>query len=140
MIVQFERILKTAADKFSIEYILADAGYDSESNHCYARHEHNIKSIIPPKCGRPQLKQRPFTGRYRQLMRTDFDKKTYGQRWQVETVFSMIKRNFGDTINARGYQAQCREMMLLVITHNIAVILFVKELFYRADLTPLFLP
>jgi transposase len=68
-------------------------------------------------------------------MRTNFDKKTYGQRWQVETVFSMIKRNFGDTINARRYWAQCREMMLLVITHNIAVILFVKELFYRAVLT-----
>lgn len=24
----------------------------------------------------------------------------YGQRWQVETVFSMIKRNLGETVNA----------------------------------------
>ena len=69
-------------------------------------------------------------------MRTEFDKETYGQRWQVETVFSMIKRNFGETVNARTYWAQCREMMLLVLTHNIAVILLVKELFYRASLSP----
>ena len=70
-------------------------------------------------------------------MRTDFDKDTYGQRWQVETVFSMIKRNFGCEIRARSYWSQCREMMLLAITHNLAIIQLVKELFYRAGLTPL---
>lgn len=38
---------------------------------------------------------------YRELMRTHFDKKTYGRRRQVETVFRMIQRNFGETIYAR---------------------------------------
>ena len=61
-------------------------------------------------------------------MRTDFDKKTYGQRWQVETVFSMIKRNLGDTINSRRFWDQCREMMLLVLTHNITVLLTIRTL------------
>ena len=69
-------------------------------------------------------------------MRTDFDSETYGQRWQVETIFSMIKRNFGSALRARRYWSQCREMMLLVLTHNIAIILLVKELFYRAGQTP----
>jgi len=73
-------------------------------------------------------------------MRTAFNKKIYGQRWQVETVFSMIKRNFGDTISASSDWAQCREMMLLVLTHNIAVLLLVKELSYRAYRTPLIPP
>lgn len=68
-------------------------------------------------------------------MRTDFDNETYGQRWQVETVFSMIKRNFGSALRARKYWSQNREMLLLVLTHNIAIILLVKELFYRACLT-----
>jgi hypothetical protein len=71
-------------------------------------------------------------------MRTDFDKEKYGQRWQVETVFSMIKRNFGSALRARHYWSQCREMMLMVLTHNLAVILFVKELFYRACQEPFF--
>ena len=34
----------------------------------------------------------------------------------------------------------CREMMLMVLTETQAVILFVKELFYRAILTPLICP
>ena len=55
-------------------------------------------------------------------MRLRFDKKAYGQRWQAETVFSMIKRNFGSALRARSYWAQRREMMLLVLTHNIAII------------------
>ena len=36
-------------------------------------------------------------------MRTDFNKEIYGQRWQVETVFSMIKRNYGSALRARNY-------------------------------------
>jgi len=66
-------------------------------------------------------------------MRTAFDKETYGQRWQVETVMSMIKRNQGEELRARSYWSQNREMMLKVLTHNIAIILSrLKELFYRA--------
>ena len=133
---QFCKTVKPAADQFRIKHLLADAGYDSENNHRYARDVHQIKTTIPPKHGRPTTKL-PKT-KYRREMKTDFDEETYGQRWQVETVFSMIKRNFGCVIRARKYWSQCREMMLLVITHNIAIILLVKELFYRAGLTSLF--
>ena len=132
---QFRKTLNYAVETFTIQHILADAGYDSESNHRYARDEHHIITTIPPKLGRPQLTPKPCKGKYREMMRTAFNKKTYGQRWQVETVFSMIKRNFGDTINARNDSAQCREMMLLVLTHNIAILLLVNELFYRATYT-----
>ena len=73
-------------------------------------------------------------------MRTDFKHEVYGQRWQVETVFSMIKRNYGSALRARNEESQAREMLLLVLTHNIAIIQLVKELFYRAGQTPLLLP
>ncbi len=132
---QFCKTLKPCMEKFRIKHLLADAGYDSEANHTYAREVHQIKTTIPPKHGRPTTKL-PKT-KYRREMRTDFDKETYGQRWQVETVFSMIKRNFGSALRARHYWSQCREMMLLALTHNIAIIQLVKELFYRAHLTPL---
>ena len=129
---QFRRTLKPALQKAKIKKILADAGYDSHGNHEYARKEKNIESIIPAKHGRPTKYGLPPKSKYRKLMRDDFDKEAYGQRWQVETVFSMIKRNFGSAVRARRYWSQCREMMLMVLTHNLAVILFVKELFYRA--------
>jgi hypothetical protein len=56
------------------------------------------------------------------------------QTWQVETVYSMIKRNQGSELGARSYWSQCREMLLKVLTHNFAIIQLVKELFYRAGL------
>lgn len=62
----------------------------------------------------------------------EFDKETYGQRWQVETVMSMIKCNQGDALRSKTYWAQNREMMLKVLTHNIGIILLARELFYRA--------
>ena len=129
---QFEIIGTPAAQKYDIDYILADAGYDSESNHRFARDHLNIQSIIPPKHGRPTLEPKPLKGKYRELMRIEFDKKTYGQRWQAETVMSMIKRNQGDALRSKTYWAQNRELMLKVLTHNIGIILLHRELFYRA--------
>jgi len=130
---QFRKTLEPATEKVKIKKILADAGYDSQKNHEYARDIKGIESIIPPKSGRPSKFRLPCKGKYRELMRNDFDEETYGQRWQVETVFSMIKRNFGTAVRARNYWSQCREMMLMVLTHNLAVILLARELFYRAS-------
>jgi len=129
---EFRDGLAPAAAKYDIDCLLADAGYDSESNHCYARDVLQIETIIPARHGRPTLTPKPLRGKYRELMRTNFDQKRYGQRWQVETVFSMIKRNQGECLHAITYWARNREMMLKVLTHNIAILLLVKELFYRA--------
>jgi hypothetical protein len=111
----------------------ADAGYDSESNHVYARDYRKIITIIPPKAGRRTYRL-PKT-KYRRQMKERFNKKVYHQRAQVETVFSMIKRRWGTAVRARLFSAQEREMWLMVLTHNLAVFWVVKELFYRAKQT-----
>ena len=82
---QFCKPLKSAAERVRIKHLLADAGYDSEKNHQYARDVHRIKTTIPPKHGRP-TKKLPKT-KYRREMRTDFNKELYGQRWQVRHLF-----------------------------------------------------
>jgi hypothetical protein len=133
---QFEYILLPAARRYKILKILADAGYDSESNHRFARDQFNIESIIPAKHGRPTLEPKPCKGKYRELMRTQLNKKTYGQRAQIETVISMIKRNQGDALKAKTYHSQNHEMILKVLTHNIGVILLIPKLFYRAGQEP----
>ena len=132
---QFCKVLQPATEKVRMDCVLADAGYDSEGNHRYARQCHHIETIIPAKLGRPTTKLP--RGLYRRQMRTHFDQERYGQRWQVETTFSMIKRNYGSALRAKHYWSQCREMLLLVLTHNIAIILSLKELFYRAFQTGL---
>jgi hypothetical protein len=126
----FKDIVTPAVTKYHIAELLADAGYDSEANHRFAREERHVRTIIPAKRGRSIAV--PLRGKYRRKMQVRFPKKKYGQRWQVETVFSMIKRNLGESVYARRYWSQCREMMLMVLTHNITVVLLAKELFYRA--------
>ena len=99
--------------------IVADAGYDSEGNHRYAREKHGIPSFMPATHGRPSVN--PPTGRHRRRMRRNLDRHYggYGQRWQVETSFSMLKRRLGGTVNGRSYWSQCRDLLLLAITFNI---------------------
>lgn len=127
---QFCKTLQPATEKVRMDCVLADAGYDSEANHHYAQQCHHIETIIPAKYGRPTTKLP--SSPYRRRMRTHFNRERYGQRWQVETTFSMIKRNYGSALRGKHYWSQCREMLLLALTHNIAIILLLKELFYRA--------
>jgi hypothetical protein len=119
------KVLPRVPDHVTLERLLADAGYDSEANHRLAREEHGIASYIPAAIGRPTSK--PPSGRYRRLMRRVLKRSGYGQRWQVETVFSMIKRNLTCELTARKYWTQCREMMTLVITHNIMILLLIRR-------------
>ena len=128
---QFCQLFEKVAIHFQLQTILADAGYDSEGNHRCAREKYNVESIIPPKSGRPTTKK--SEKKYRRLMQIHFPKKKFGQRWQVETIFSMSKRRFGFVVYARSYWAQNREMLLMVLTHNLAIFLYVKELFDRAS-------
>jgi hypothetical protein len=69
-------------------------------------------------------------------MATHFDKKKYGQRWQVETVNSMIKRLLGSALRSRKTRTQNQEIRLRAITHNVMILW--RRVFYRAFLTPLF--
>jgi transposase len=50
------------------------------------------------------------------------DKKYYGQRWQAETVNSMIKRNLGSALRARTARRRSKELLLRVVTHNVMIL------------------
>jgi hypothetical protein len=63
-------------------------------------------------------------------MATHFDKKKYGQRWQVETVNSMIKRLLGSALRSRKTRTQNQEIRLRAITHNVMILW--RRVFYRA--------
>jgi hypothetical protein len=110
-----------------LKCLSADAGYDSESNHRFAREQCGIRTLIPPKHGRPTDK--PARGRYRRLMQTRFDLPAYHRRAQVETVMSMIKRRQGAHARGRTYHSQCRDLRLMALTHNVMILLWI-EVFY----------
>lgn len=119
-IVHFEKAVTLSEKNVHSKILTADAGYDSEKSHTFAREIYNIRTIIPPKIGR-QTSKLP-SGKWRKIMATRFNKLLYGQRWQVETVNSMLKRNLGSSLRARSYWSQCREMMLRLFVHNVMIV------------------
>jgi len=120
----FAPLLYHAWRRANVKVVVADAGYDSEANHCIARQDMSVRSIIPPFAGRPS--RRPPTARHRRHMYHRFkrkaDKRYYGQRWQVETVSSMIKRNLGSALRAQTARRRTRELLLRVVTHNLMIL------------------
>jgi hypothetical protein len=107
-----------------VKVAVADAGYDSEANHCIARHDMGVRSIIALGIGRPTRKLP--SGRWRRHMAKRFkrkaDQKLYAQRSQSETAHSMMKRNLSSALRSRTPERQKKEMMLRALVHNIALL------------------
>jgi hypothetical protein len=140
---EFKGAVDQALARHHFRTLLADAGYESEGVHAYCREELAVTSIIPTNIrGRPRFDGRPnpVKGRYRKELRQRFPKKTYAQRWQIETVFSMIKRNLGSALTARRPFAINREVLLKVITHNLMIIRRLLSSFQRSNIVPPFDP
>lgn len=133
---EFCWLIADALARVRLSVVIADAGYDSEANHVFARDRHRLRTIIPAKHGRPTDK--PASGRYRRLMQRRFDTRRYRQRAQVETVISMIKRRQGAHVRGRRYPSQCRDLRLMALTHNVMILWQIK-LFYRAGVSPFML-
>ena len=117
----FDPLLFHAWRRAKVRTVVADAGYDSESNHRLARLDMSVRSIVPPRIGRPTSKAP--TGYYRRLMKQRFarkaDARAYGQRSQSETVNSMMKRNLSECLRSIKPCRRKQEMLLRTLTHNL---------------------
>lgn len=128
-IKHFRPLLDQALQQAPIDTLALDAGYDSEQTHEYARNERGVRTLIPASIGRPTSK--PPRGYWRRQMTQRLHLTRYGQRWQSETVISMLKRLMGSALRARNHRTQARETVLRAITLNV-MILRRSEVFYRA--------
>lgn len=104
-----------------------DAGYDSETAHVLARGDMGVRSIIPPNIGRPRKDGGAPGGRWRRAMKRLLATKAsrrrcgYSQRWQSETVNSMMKRNLGSALTGKTAESRQRDLRLKTITHDLMV-------------------
>ena len=57
-------------------------------------------------------------GRYRNLMRREFDDTLYHQRNKCETIFSVIKRRFGSEIKSHHNSMKEKELLYRVLAYN----------------------
>ena len=109
-------LVEQAHAQHPIHRLLADAAYDSEAHHRWLREDCRIESIIPATKGRHG---RPTQQPYRRQMQRWFPRRKYGQRWMVETVYSVVKRRFGEALTARRYWQQVKQAFLRGVTYNL---------------------
>lgn len=108
--------------------VAGDSGFDSEANHRLARLDLNLLSLIPPDSGRPPKDGGPPGSRWRRHMKKLLASSEsrrrcgYTQRWQCETVHSMIKRNLGSALRGRTAWSRRRDMALKVLTHDVMIL------------------
>lgn len=125
----FEPLVLQTLNRVWPKTILADAGFDSEASHELCRDEFGIQSLIPATHGRPTDKEP--SGYWRRAMKRHLAQSLYGQRWQVETGFSMIKRRVSEVTLAVTYHRRRRLLLLKVITLNLMLLCFIFiALFY----------
>ena len=108
--------------------VVADGGYDAEHNHELARHDLGLRSIMPATIGRTPASPDRIRTRWRRrmskLLATKRSRRRcgYSQRWQAETVNSMMKRNLGSALRGKTPQSRSRDLRLKVLTHNLMIL------------------
>ncbi|WP_406662564.1 transposase [Methanolobus sp. ZRKC3] len=79
-----------------------------------------------------------ISGKYRRRLSKRFDRRIYHKRNIVETVFSVLKRVYGEEIKARKFRNHVKEIKIKLILYNInkstkiIFVLVVVEDFYKA--------
>ena len=117
-------LLEKTAERFKVEEVLADKGYHGMPN-LEAIEKLGAKAYIPFKENSRGDGSEIWRRLYHLWMfhREEF-LRHYGQRSNVEAVFSSIKRKFGAFVRAT-YDAMVNEALLKCLCHNLSVLVCV---------------
>ena len=104
------KIVLPLTRKHRLKVLCADMGYDD----CKVRRtlrKRGIRPLIPHR----EYKHKPKYKYWNSLM----DKDLYHKRSASETVNSVIKRKYSDTLYSKNWRSQFKELKLLAIVYNI---------------------
>ncbi len=113
--VDFIPIL-SAFHNLPISMVVADKGYDDEKNHRFVRECLLANSIIPARFADVPIWK--THGKYRKQMKSGYSKHLYNLQNKVETIFSVIKRMFGECVRSMKVKTKNREMAFRCIAYN----------------------
>lgn len=111
----FMPLVNRASKQLRISAVVADKGYDCEVNHEFVHQDVGTQCIIPVR----RSKTGAVHGHYREQIAKGFDERLYHRRSLVETVFSVMKRKFGSSVNSRLPPMQNKEAALLAVVYNV---------------------
>jgi hypothetical protein len=118
---QFPLCLPQAAARLRLRRVLADAAFDCEEHHRLCHENLGIAECLIPV--QPRNTTRWPETPYRHAMKRAFPKQRYGQRWQVESVVSRLKRRITSSLTSRTPENQAAEALLIVLTYDLMIVL-----------------
>lgn len=105
-----------------LRILCADMGYDDKK----------VRKALRSRGTRPLIPHREFMSKQKHW-NSLINKKLYHKRSLSETVNSVIKRKYSDTLYSKNWQSQFKEAKLLAIVYNFdRKIRDLLEVFYRA--------
>ena len=105
-----------------LRVLCGDMGYD----------DGKVRRILRGRGTRPLIPHRAFKPKHR-CWNSLLDEKLYHKRSLSETVNSVIKRKYSDTLYSKNWRSQFKELKLLAVVYNIdRKIRDLLEVFYRA--------
>jgi len=120
---QFQNLLATTAERFTINEVSADLAYSSHDN-LLAVALAGGKALIPFKKnatpGQGGLWAKAY--HYFHLNRDEFLSR-YHQRSNVESTFSMVKAKFGDGLRSKSDVAMKNEVLAKLVCHNVCCLI-----------------
>jgi len=106
--IDFMSVLKD----LKCDYVVADRGYDSKKNRRFVLRQMKSYPEIPYRIISPVYRLNGGT-------KLEFHKQIYHQRSKVETVFSVIKRKYGNFILSKSFESQKKELIFRLIAYNV---------------------
>ena len=101
-----------------LKTVLADKGYDSQSNRKYCWNN-GIEVHIPFRKWSESRHQEFGKPSERKIAERKFDKTKYNQRSTIESINSAIKRTLGSYVLARDASKQQKQVTIKALTYNI---------------------
>jgi predicted metal-dependent phosphotriesterase family hydrolase len=121
--MMLKKLIENAAENNDVKRVIADGAYDNNENFRYLS-DNDIEAAIKVRKNSSANKITDSHPRnivvLQQLKNFEKwkDSVSYGYRWIAETVFSSIKRMFGECVSARKYSNMVKEMMLKASLYN----------------------
>ncbi len=132
----FVPLVERTAAHFDVERISADKAYLSHKN-THAAESVGATPFIPFKSNSlPPAEDSAWSRMYHYFMfnREEF-LSHYHRRSSVESVFSMVKAKFGDSVRSKSDTGQVNEALCKVLAHNLCVLIHAM---HTLEVTPNF--
>ena len=120
-----KKLVDHASENNDVKRVIADGAYDSRKNFRYLS-DYGIQAAIKVKRNSSGKAMGCYPRKLAVIQQlSDIDRwknsVSYGYRWMAESVFSAIKRMFGEYVTARNYQNMVKEMFLKVSLYNMFI-------------------